>query len=207
MSPPAHTPPARSFRVLAREVVYAGFFRLVRYRLRHALFAGGWSPELVLERFERGESAAVLPYDPLRDEVVLIEQFRIGALEAAGGAWLREIVAGVVEPGETPEQVVRREAAEEAGCTVTALQPVCDYLVSPGGTSERMHLFIGRVDAAGAGGIHGLEHENEDIRVQALPVAAALELLTQGAIGSAAPIIALQWLALHRDDLRAQWGA
>ena len=177
-----------------------------RFRLRHTLFAGGWSPVVERELFERGHAAALLPYDPVRDEVVLIEQFRIGALEAPGGAWLLEIVAGIIELGETPEEVVRRETVEEAGIEVAEVEPIYDYLVSPGGTSERITLLCGRVDASRAQGIHGLPHEGEDIRVLAVPFTTAWRWLEEGRIDNATPIVALQWLALNRKRLRLKWG-
>jgi ADP-ribose pyrophosphatase len=193
--------------ILDKTVCYDGFFRLERYRLRHRLFSGAWSRVLTRELFERGHAAAVLPYDPALDVVVLVEQFRIGALEAPGGPWLLEIVAGVIDhPGETPEDVVRREAVEEANCQIQELVHICDYFVSPGGTSERISLFCGRVDAAGAGGLCGLAAEEEDIRVLVVPFAEAIEQLHAGKINSAAPIIALQWLQLNHDQLRARWG-
>lgn len=193
------------FEILGKEIGYQGFFRLERYRLRHTLFQGGWGGELTRELLERGHAAAVLLYDPERDGVVLIEQFRIGALDAPGGPWLLEIVAGIMDEGETPEAVARREAMEEAGCPVLDLIPVCEYLVSPGGTSERIMVYCGRVDASKADGIHGLAEEGEDIRVQVVPYAEALAMLHSGRINSASPIIALQWLALHREEVRRHW--
>ena len=194
--------------ILDKTVCYDGFFRLERYRLRHRLFSGAWSRVLTRELFERGQAAAVLPYDPALDVVVLVEQFRIGALEAPGSPWLLEIVAGVIDhPGETPEDVVRREAVEEADCQIQELVHICDYFVSPGGTSERISLFCGRVDATGSGGLHGLADEAEDIRVIVVPFAEAIEQLHAGKINSAAPIMALQWLQLNHDQLRARWGA
>jgi len=193
--------------ILDKTVCYDGFFRIERYRLRHRLFSGGWSRELTRELFERGHAAAVLPYDPVLDTVVLVEQFRIGALEAPGNPWLLEIVAGVIDhPDETPEDVARREAVEEANCHIQDIVHICDYFVSPGGTSERISLFCGKVDAAGAGGLHGLAEEAEDIRVVVVPFAEALAQLRAGKINSAAPIIALQWLQLNHEQLRARWG-
>lgn len=191
--------------IVQKETCYQGFFRLERYRLRHSLFRGGWSPELTRELLERGHAAAVLLYDPERDSVVLIEQFRIGALDAPGGPWLLEIVAGIIGEAETAAEVARRESAEEAGCRVLDLIPICEYFVSPGGTSERITVYCGRVDAAEAGGIHGLAHEGEDIRVHVVPFATAMEMLRTGRIDSASPIIALQWLALHREEVRQRW--
>ncbi len=191
--------------IIDKAVCYEGFFRIERYRLKHRLFNGTWSGEIVRELFERGNAAAVLPYDPVRDEVVMIQQFRVGALEAPGGPWLMEIVAGVIDSDETTEDVVRREAVEEAGCMVRDLIPICRYLVSPGGTSEMISLYCGRVDANGVGGIHGLDEENEDIKVTAMSYADAMTLLENGTINSASPIMALQWLALNHQRLRELW--
>jgi len=193
------------YEILETVTGYDGFFRLLRYRLRHRLFRGGWSRVLTRELFERGHAAAVLPYDPETDQVVLTEQFRIGALQAPSGPWLLEIVAGIIEVGETPEAVVRREAIEEIGCAVGELMSICDYHVSPGGTSERIHLFCGRVDASQAGGVHGLADEGEDIRVVVMSADEAMAHMQAGKIVSAAPIIALQWLMMHRASLREQW--
>jgi ADP-ribose pyrophosphatase len=139
------------YKVLRKEVCYQGFFRLDRYRIRHELFAGGWSDEIVRELLERGHAAAVLPYDPEGDSVVMIEQFRIGAMQTPTGPWLLEFVAGIIDHGEEPEQVVVREALEEMGSEVTDLVPILAYHVSPGGCSERIHLFCGRVGYSGAG--------------------------------------------------------
>jgi ADP-ribose pyrophosphatase len=192
--------------ILDQTVCYQGFFRIDCYRLRHRLFSGEWSRELRREVFERGHAAAVLPYDPVRDQVVLVEQFRIGALHAPEGPWLLEIVAGIIDPGETPEEVVRREAVEESGCTLQDVVPICEYHVSPGGTSERISLFCGKVDASQSSGTHGLAEENEDIRVVVMLTDEAIALLHAGKIQSAAPIIALQWLMLNREQLRRRWG-
>lgn len=198
-------PEHATVEVVEQQVCYQGFFRMEHYRLRHRLYDGGMSRLLSRELFERGHAAAVLPYDPVLDRVVLLEQFRIGALTMPGGPWLLEIVAGIIEADETPEDVVRREIQEESGCALLALEPICDYLVSPGGTSERISLFCGRVDASAAGGIHGLAEEGEDIRVGAVSFDEALALLHAGRINSASPIIALQWLQLNRERLRRQW--
>lgn len=198
-------PDAPVVEVDERRLVFEGFFRMEKFRLRHALFEGGMSPTLSRELFERGHAAALLPYDPVRDEVVLLEQFRIGAFGAGRNPWLLEIVAGIIEQGETPEAVVRRESVEESGCEVGALEHICDYLVSPGGTSEQISLYCGRVDSADAGGIHGLAEEAEDIRVTAVAFDEAMAMLAAGVIDSASPIIALQWLRLNRERLRRQW--
>lgn len=195
------------FEVLDKAIGYSGFFLMEKYRLRHELFSGGWSPDITRECLERGHAVAVLPYDPERDQIVLLEQFRIGALDFPGGPWLLEIVAGIMdEPGETSEDVARRETIEEAGCEILDLVPICHYLVSPGGTSESITLFCGRVNAAQVGGIRGVVDEHEDIRLHVVSRAEALNLLDSGRINSAAPIIALQWLKLNHSQLLERWG-
>ncbi|MCY4284969.1 MAG: NUDIX domain-containing protein [Thiotrichales bacterium] len=190
---------------ISREVVYDGFFRLDRYRLRHRQFAGGLGPVLTREILERGRVAAVLPVDPERDRVVLIEQFRPGAWAADWEPWLLECVAGVIEPGETPEAMARREAREEMGCTVTDLVPIATFLTSPGATTETVRMFCGRVDSDGVGGLHGLAEEGEDIRVSVVSIEDAVALLDAGRIVNAKAIIALQWIARHYDALKARW--
>lgn len=195
------------FEILDKSIGYRGFFRMEKYRLRHELFAGGWSSEMTRECLERGHAVAVLLYDPDSDQIVLLEQFRIGALEFKGGPWLLEIVAGIIDcPGETVEEVARRETAEEAGCELLDLIPICHYLVSPGGASESITLFCGRINAATVtSDIRGIAAEHEDIRLHVVSRNEALELLHSGRINSAAPIIALQWLELNRLDLLKRW--
>ncbi len=191
--------------VLARRPVWQGFFRMDVLRLRHRLFAGGWSKEMQRELFVRDPAVVMLPYDPIRDQVVCVEQFRIGAVDLPQSPWLLELVAGIIEDGESPEQVARREAHEEAGLEVGALEFICRYQVSPGGSTEEILLFCGCVDATRAGGLHGLDSEHEDIRVHVLDFAAAQAALEAGEVRNAAGIIGLQWLALNRDDLRRRW--
>lgn len=160
--------------LISRETVYRGHFRMDRLTLRHRLFQGGFSEPYSRELFERGHAAALLPYDPDLDEVVLVEQFRVGALEAPGSPWLMEVVAGIIEPGEDAEAVARREAVEEAGLEVGDIELISEYLPSPGGCSEMISLFVGRVDASRADRYAGLAHENEDIRVHRLAFDKAL---------------------------------
>lgn len=191
--------------ILDTETLWKGFFRMDRVRLRHRLFAGGWGQPITREVFERGHAAALLPYDPVRDEVVLIEQFRAAAMTAGAEPWLVEIVAGIIEDGETAEEVARRETVEEAGCEVTDIVPVMDVFTTPGGSSERIAIFVGRVNTQGVGGIHGLADEGEDIRVFTESLDAALARQANGGIVNLIAIAALQWLALNREEIRARW--
>ncbi|WP_305373516.1 ADP-ribose diphosphatase [Photobacterium leiognathi] len=189
--------------ILAKETVYQGFFKMVKYRFRHQLFAGGWSGEICREMFERGHAAALLPYDPITDEVVLIEQFRVGAMAAGCEPWQLEIVAGMIDhQDESAEDVVKREAVEEAGLTVAELEKVTRYLSSSGGCSEMLDIFVGTVDSTQAGGIHGLAEESEDIRVHVVSREQAYEWVESGKIENAASIIALQWLQLNYSRLQ-----
>lgn len=197
---------ATDVEIIARENAYKGYFRIDRFRVRHRLFAGGTSPEIRRELFDRGHAVAVILYDPDRDSVILIDQFRIGALAAGYPPWVTEIVAGIIDPGETPEGVAARETTEETGCAVRDLIPVYDYLVSPGCSSETVKLFCGRVDASNAGGVFGLADEGEDIRVRPVKVDEALRELDRGTINTSLGIIGLQWLALNRIALRTRWG-
>ncbi|PTS85216.1 ADP-ribose diphosphatase [Pseudomonas sp. HMWF032] len=191
--------------VIAREACFSGFYKLDRLRLRHRQFAGGMGPALTRELFVRHDAVCVLPYDPQRDCVVLIEQFRVGALDKSANPWLLELVAGLIDKDEKPEEVARREAIEEANLQLTSLWPITQYYPSPGGSDERVHLFIGRCDSDGAGGVYGLAEEGEDIRVHVLPLEDALDALKSGRIDNAASIIALQWLALNRSEVRGLW--
>lgn len=192
------------FEIERRESGYEGFFRLDRIHVRHDLYAGG-STKIVRECFERGDAAAVIPYDPVLDEIVMIEQFRVGGIANPDGPWMIEVVAGIVEVGETPLAVVRREAIEESGCRVSSVELISEFVLSPGGCSERIFLYCGRVDASKAGGIHGLVEEGEDIRVLRVGFDQSMRWLSEGKVNSAISIIALQWLALNRDDLRHRW--
>jgi ADP-ribose pyrophosphatase len=196
---------SKEFEILDKEILYNGFFRMEKYRLKHTLYAGGWSAEISRELFVRGSAVAVLLYDPHTDQVVLIEQFRAGAIIQPDRAWLVEIVAGGIEEGETAIEVAYRESMEEAGCDIQKLMVINEFYTTPGGCSERITLFCGKIDSSQVGGIHGLDHEDEDILVRAVNFKDAYLMLENNEIESAIPIIALQWLALNKDKLQKQW--
>ncbi|MDM7861697.1 ADP-ribose diphosphatase [Alteromonas sp. ASW11-36] len=192
-------------RQLTTRPLYDGYFKMVQYRFQHRLFDGGWSGDVVREIFERGHAVAVLPYDPVTDEFVLIEQFRIGAMETSDSPWLIEVIAGIIDEGEEPAEVCHREAMEEAGITLSNLTEAVSYLASPGGTTERLQIYMAQVDASEAHGVHGLDNESEDILVHRVPVNEAEEWLKNGKIDNAAAIIAVQWFLLNKANLLAQW--
>jgi ADP-ribose pyrophosphatase len=182
-------------------VLFSKYFRLEELSLSHELFEGGYSKLFTREIFERGSVVALLPYDPERRTVVLIEQFRAGAIGDEKTPWLLECVAGVIEEGESEQQVAIRESHEEAGCEVKKLHQISRYYVSPGGTTELCTLYCGIIDSVGIGGIHGLDHENEDIRVEVVDADSAYAMVRDGRIKSSATIIALQWLELNEQQL------
>ncbi|HLJ65615.1 MAG TPA: NUDIX domain-containing protein [Stellaceae bacterium] len=199
--------PPESVQILSQETPYQGFFRIDRYHLRHRLFAGGWSPVITREIFERGRAVGILLYDPDRDEVVLIEQFRLAAHLAGFPAWQIEIVAGIIDhAGEAPLAVARREAREEAGLELLD-EPVFlhRYLLSPGGSTEVIDLFCGRVDASKAAGIHGLADEHEDIRVMVETRRRALTLLRTDRLQNGPTLLALHLLSSNAATLRRRW--
>ncbi len=195
----------KQFEIIEEKTSYDGFFKLKQFQLKHSLYAGGWSNTITRELFHRGNCVAVLLYDANRDEVIIIEQFRIGAIQMPDKAWLLEIVAGAIEPGETAEEVAIRESVEEANCEVQELIKINDFYTSPGGTSELLSLFCGKVDSHNAGGIHGLDHEDEDILVKAMKFDDVYQLLLDGKVLSAIPIIAIQWLYINRAQLQEKW--
>ncbi len=191
-----------------------GYFKVDRYSLRHRTHEGGWTDIMHREIFERGHAVAVLLFDPVLDKLVFIEQFRPGAYAAQKSPWfnkdthtpwLYEIVAGIIDEGETPEDVAKRECIEEANCPVLELKPIIHYLVSPGGTTESMFLFCGRVDASNVSGIHGLDHEGEDIRPFTLDTKTTLDWLDQGRFSNSMTLIAVQWFKINHRDLLDQW--
>ena len=199
--------------VRIKETLYEGFFRMDRYFLRHEQFAGGRGPEINREMFERGHAVAVLPYDPVTDEVILIEQFRPGAYVAMNSPWfdddaspwMIEAIAGMIEPGEDPEDVAVREMREETGTETCDLIPMCHYLVSPGGCSESVFVFVGRADSNSVSGIHGVDHEGEDIRPFKVLLNDAYDGIADGKIINGMTIIALQWLMLNKAKVLDAW--
>ena len=191
--------------LIEKEAVYDGFFKIVRYGFRHILFAGGYSETVYREILERGHAVAVLPYDAKTDSVLLIEQVRIGALDPKldKSPWLLECIAGMADGSDDNQDVAIREAKEEAGLALKNLTFMMSYLSSPGGTTERLYLYLAQTDLSQAGGLFGLDHEGEDIKVHVMPRADAMKHLENGIIDNAATVISLQWLALNLDKFKS----
>ena len=201
---PLPTYTSQDVEIISKQTVFKGFFEMVLYRFKHRLFDGGWSSEIQREMLVRGGAAALLPYDAKRDEVVLIEQIRVGALEHSS-PWQTEIIAGIVDKQESVEELVQREAVEEAGVEVNKLTRITAYYPSSGGCSEKIEVFAGQVDASTASGIHGLKSEGEDIHVKVVSRQKAYQMIASGEIENGASIIALQWLELNYRQLQQEW--
>ena len=196
-------------RIAHQETVYQGFYQVQKLKLQHRLFKGGWSQELQRELVVRLPAVAVLMYDAKTDQVVLIEQFRVGGMTHVNGPWQLEMVAGMIDTQETSEQVAVRECKEESGAIIAQsdLELVCTYLVTPGGSNESLDIYCAPVDASQLGGVHGLPTEGEDIKVQVIERQTLWQMLEQGRLTNAATIIAAQWLQLHYPRLKTQWGS
>lgn len=193
------------YEITEREILYQGVFRAARYSIKIRLFEGGWSEVFTREVFERYPAAAILPYDPILNRVILIEQFRPGSISDPKSPWLIEIPAGVMGKNEKPEEVAVRESMEEAGCTIQTTHPICEYFVSPGGTNEYISIFCGKVDARNLNGVFGLKHEHEDIKVLNVSLEEALTMLYAGHIKTSHTLIALLWLQIHYRQLQEVW--
>ncbi|MEG3755997.1 ADP-ribose diphosphatase [Psychromonas arctica] len=188
--------------IMASKPLYKGFFKCNKLTLRHKLFSGEWSQPIQRECFERGKAAALLAYDKAHDKVVLVEQFRLGAIDSGRSPWLLELIAGMIDEGQSAEQTVIREAYEEAGLVIENCQFMLSYYVSPGGSTETVDLFVANVDSTDVQGVFGLAGEGEDIRVHVVSRTEAYEWVKTGKINNGITIIGLQWLELnHKEGL------
>jgi ADP-ribose pyrophosphatase len=188
------------------ERILDSYLKVDRYRLRHGAFGGGWVGPMLREVVVRPTAVAVLPYDPVAEKILLIEQFRLPAHLAGMPGWQRELIAGLNDKNEEPEEIARREAIEEADCPLGALKLVYKYLLSPGMATEVLHAYVGRFDSgAWTAGVHGLDVEHEDIRASLHDVAEIPGILADGHTGNGILIIALQWFMLNHAQLRQEW--
>ena len=189
------------YLVKTRQKRFRGFLRIDTIKLKHKLFLGGWSPEIERELLVREDAVGVLLFDPARDKIVLVRQFRVGLIDKSDSPWILELVAGMVEAGEQLDQVAIREVREESNVEVSDLIKICDYFNSPGVSSEKVSLYLGIVASEKMGGVYGLENENEDIEVVVMSCEDAIKALKKGFLANAMSIIALQWLALNKQDI------
>src|SRR5215472_7414516 len=203
---PKPLPSHPDVEIAGSQTVSARYLRIDTLRFRHRLFSGEWNAERNYDVLRRGQAVAIVLYDPDRDAVVLVEQFRLPALLAGRSPWQLEAAAGLIDTDETPQAVAVRETHEETELAVIGEPiPIQHYLSSSGNSDEGIFLFCGRVDSTAAAGVHGLPEEHEDIRVVVKTLAEVEVLLDTGAIGSGHSLIGLYWLLRHRDRLRRLW--
>jgi len=180
-----------------KELLLDSFCHVDCYHMQHKFFDGTWSQEYTRDLMVKPKVAAAIAYDPKKNVVVLIEQFRVGALQYNTNPWLIEIVAGIMDKAESHEELIRREMLEETGLEVEKLMPIYDYLVTPGCSTEKVKLFCAYVDSTKVQQFCGLKEENEDIKVHVLSTQDAFAAVRSGQINNSAAIIALQWLELN----------
>lgn len=188
-------------QIKQEDLVYQGFYQVKGLILRHRLFSGEWSAWLKREQVCRQDAAAILLLDSTQEKFVMVEQCRLGLVrKSTKSPWMLEIVAGLIDGNESPEQTAQREALEEAKCPLLAVGKIATFYNTPGAFSEKTHIFWGVVDSTPLGGKGGMEDEHEDIYVHVLPIDQVLAALTQGLIEiSASTFIALQWFQLNKQ--------
>ncbi|MFS4437635.1 NUDIX domain-containing protein [Paracoccaceae bacterium GXU_MW_L88] len=186
---------------------YRHYFKVEDHKLRHQRYDGSWTGELDRAVFVAGDAVTVLPYDPVRDEVLMVEQFRLGPYARGDrNCWTIEAIAGRIDKMEAPAETARREAVEEAGLKLDDLIKIGEYYASPGGFTEYLTSYLALTDLSDAGGVHGLDHEEEDIRSILKPAEEAIAMIGTAEIRNAPLIVSLLFLARERSRLRAEAG-
>ncbi|WP_238365421.1 NUDIX domain-containing protein [Mesobacterium pallidum] len=197
--------PEAPAKVVDQRIPYVNFFAIEEYDLAFPRFDGSHSPVVTRAVFAATDAALILPYDPVRDRVLLVEQFRAGPFGRQDkDLWVIETIAGRVDAGEAPEDAARREAQEEAGLTVARLETIGTGYPSPGASTEFYHMYLGLTDLPdSAAGMGGLDTEEEDIRSRVMSFDEAIALCDADGIAAVPTVLMLNWLARHRDRLRA----
>ena len=185
------------FKIIKRKNIHKGFFQMNEVTLKYKKFNGSWSKEIKREIFGGAQVAAVLPYDPVEKEIILIKQFRPGTILKNTNNYLDEIVAGIIDKGETPAKAAKRECLEETGCKIKKLKPIQGYFPAPGSSESYYYLFIGEVKTIKKSRVMGLAYENEDILVKSYKLDQVKEKLKKGKITNGITLIALQWFFLN----------
>ena len=189
---------ASDVTIESREPIFRGFIQVEKVSFRHRLFnQPDYSPVIQRELIHRPEAAGVLLYNDRQQRFALIEQFRVGALNDSESAWQLEIIAGVLDGDEAPEDCIRRESLEESGCEVQQLQHLFSFYPSAGACSEFFHLYAAEVELPKMGGIFGMPDEGENIQLHLFDYSEVGTLLRNGRLRNAPVIMALQWLVQH----------
>ena len=186
-----------NFKVTNKKNLYDGFFKMNEVSLKYKKYDGSWSNEIKRELFGGAQVSAVLPYDPIKKEIVLIQQFRPGTISRNTNNYLKEIVAGIIDPSESPEIAAKRECLEETGYKIKKLTSIQGYYPAPGSSESFYHLFLGEVDSKNEKKIMGLDTENEDILVESYNISQVKKLMPNGELINGLSLIAIQWFFLN----------
>ena len=186
-----------NFKVTNKKNLYDGFFKMNEVSLKYKKYDGSWSNEIKRELFSGAQVSAVLPYDPIKKEIVLIQQFRPGTISRNKNNYLKEIVAGIIDPGESPEIAAKRECLEETGYKIKKLTSIQGYYPAPGSSESFYHLFLGEVDSKNEKKIMGLDTENEDILVESYNINQVKKMMQNGELINGLSLIAIQWFFLN----------
>ena len=186
-----------NFKVTNKKNLYDGFFKMNEVSLKYKKYDGSWSNEIKRELFGGAQVSAVLPYDPIKKEIVLIQQFRPGTISRNTNNYLKEIVAGIIDPGESPEIAAKRECLEETGYKIKNLTSIQGYYPAPGSSESFYHLFLGEVDSKNEKKIMGLDSENEDILVESYNINQVKKMMQNGELINGLSLIAIQWFFLN----------
>jgi len=188
------------FKIINKKNIYSGFFKMNEVALKYKKYDGSWSNVIKRELFGGAQVSAVLPYDPLKKEIILIQQFRPGTISKKFNNYLDEIVAGIIDPGEDPETAAKRECFEETGCKIKKILPIQGYFPAPGSSESFYHLFIAEIETFEGERIMGLKTENEDILVRSYKISEVKDKLKNGEILNGLTLIALQWFFLNINN-------
>ena len=187
----------KKYKILNKNIIHDGFFKLYELNFRHEKHDGTWSPELKREIFGGAHVTTVLPYDPVKKKILLIKQCRAGIINRQKDPILLEIVAGIIDEGETPAQAAKRECFEETGCKVNKLDNINSYFPAPGSSESFYHLFFAEIESFEGERILGQKDENEDILVRSYDIDEVKNLMKKKQIKSGVTLIALQWFFLE----------
>ena len=185
------------YKIINKKNLYSGFFSLNKYEFTHKKHDGEWTSTVGREIFSGAHVSTLLPYDPIKKEIILIQQFRAGVLSRYDEDYLLEIVAGIIDEGENPEETAIRECFEETGCEVKKIHPIQSYFPAPGSSEEYYHIYLGEIQAFDGERIRGLEKENEDILVKCFKVEDVRQMLKEKKIINGLTLVALQWFFLE----------
>ena len=185
------------YKIINKKDLYSGFFKLKKYEFIHQKHDGSWTDQVEREIFSGAHVSTLLPYDPVKNEIILIKQFRAGVISRYDDDYLYEIVAGIIDKNESPEETAKRECFEETGCIVNKVTPVQGYFPAPGSSESYYNLFLGEVNSFEGERIRGLETENENILVKSYKVEEVRNMLKKGEIKNGLALVALQWFFLE----------